>query len=102
MSSQEVIMCARFQARPEKLEELKSRLLEMVDLTTKEPGCLFYDLHVDRDNPTIFYFLEGWKDSEALAFHDKTPYVQAIIKDAPNLTVDGITVNFMSKISPSH
>lgn len=99
MSSQEIIMCARFQAKPEKLDELRTRLLEMVTHTLKEPGCLFYNLHVDKSDPTIFYFLEGWKDADALALHDKTPYVQEIIRDAPNLTTDGIKVNFMSKIS---
>lgn len=99
MSSQEIFMCARFQAKPEKLDELRTRLLEMVTHSIKEPGCLFYNLHVDNSNPTIFYFLEGWKDANALAFHDKTSYVQAIIRDAADLTTDGIKVNFMSKIS---
>ena len=99
MSNQEIIMCARFQAKKEKLEILKGRLLEMVELTSKEEGNLFYDLHTDINDPTIFYFLEGWKSSEALAFHDQTPYVRAIIADAPELTVDDIKVNFMTKIS---
>ena len=99
MSNQEIIMCARFQAKKEKLEELKERLLEMVELTSKEEGNLFYNLHVDNMDSTIFYFLEGWKNAEALASHDQTPYVRAIIADAPELTVDGIKVNFMTKIS---
>jgi len=99
MSSQEIFMCARFQAKPEKLDELHTRLLEMVILTSKEEGCLFYNLHVDRSDPSIFYFLEGWRDADALAFHNKTSYVQAIIHDASDLTTDGIQVNFMTKIS---
>ncbi len=92
-------MCARFQAKEEKLDELRSRLLQMVEFTSQEEGCLFYNLHIDRNDPTVFYFLEGWKNSAALAFHDQTPYVQAIIQDAPELTIGGIKVNFMSKIS---
>ena len=99
MSNQEIIMCARFQAKKEKLEELMSRLLEMVEFTSQEEGNLFYDLHIDNSDSTIFYFLEGWKSAEALAFHDQTPYVKAIIADAPELTVDGIKVNFMTKVS---
>jgi quinol monooxygenase YgiN len=99
MSTEEIFMCARFQAKPEKVEELRKRLLEMVQFTSKEEGCLFYNLHVDRSDLTIFYFLEGWKNADALAFHDQTSYVQAIIKDAPELTTDGIKVNFMSRIS---
>jgi quinol monooxygenase YgiN len=92
-------MCARFQAKKEKLEELRGRLLEMVEFTSQEEGNLFYDLHIDNSDSTIFYFLEGWKSAEALAFHDQTPYVKAIIADAPELTVDGIKVHFMTKVS---
>jgi quinol monooxygenase YgiN len=99
MGNEEIFMCARFQAKEEKLDELRSRLLQMVEFTSQEEGCLFYNLHIDRNDPTVFYFLEGWKNSAALAFHDQTPYVQAIIQDAPELTTDGIKVNFMSKIS---
>ena len=99
MSSEQIFMCARFQAKPEKLEELRARLLEMVTHTSQEEDCLFYNLHVDRTDPTIFYFLEGWKNQEALAFHDSTHYVQAIIRDSTELTTDGIQVNFMTKIS---
>jgi quinol monooxygenase YgiN len=99
MSKEEIIMCARFQAKKEKLEELKVRLLEMVEFTSKEEGNLFYDLHVDKNDHTIFYILEGWKDANALAFHDQTQYVKAIIADSSQLTIDGIKVDFMSKIS---
>ena len=99
MPAEEIYMCARFQAKPEKLVELRERLLEMVQFTSKEEGCLFYNLHVDRSDPSIFYFLEGWKNESALAFHDQTPYVKAIIKDASVLTTDGIKVNFMTRIS---
>lgn len=99
MSNIEIIMCARFQAKSDRLEELRQRLLEMVELTSREEGNLFYNLHVDNQDPTIFYFLEGWKSAEALAFHDQTSYVQAIIADSPKLTVDGIKVNFMTRIA---
>lgn len=98
MESQ-IFMCARFQAKPEHLDTLRNRLLEMVELTRKEPDCLFYNLHVDRNDPTIFYFLEGWKDQAALDLHDSTEYVQAIIRDSASLTTDGISVNFMQRIS---
>ena len=99
MSSEEIFMCARFKARPEKLDELRSRLIEMVALTSREDGCIFYNLHVDRSDPTIFYFLEGWKNAEALAFHETTSYVKDIIRDAPGLTIDGIDLRFMTKIA---
>ena len=97
----ELFMCARFQAKPEYKCELRARLIEMVKLTHKEEGCLFYNLHVDSNDESIFYFLEGWIDQESLDFHNSTPYIQAIIADAPRLTVDGVRVEFMHRIAPA-
>ena len=97
----ELFMCARFHAKPEHKDELRARLTEMVKLTHKEEGCLFYNLHVDRNNESIFYFLEGWKDKAALELHNSTPYVQAIIADAPRLAIDGVRVEFMHRIAPA-
>ena len=99
--SKELFMCARFQAKPEYKDELKARLIEMVELTHKEEGCLFYNLHIDRNDESIFFFLEGWRSHEALQFHNSTPYIQAIIADAPHLTVDGARVEFMHRIAPA-
>ena len=47
MGNEEIFMCARFQAKEEKLDELRSRLLQMVEFTSQEEGCLFYNLHID-------------------------------------------------------
>jgi len=52
----ELFICARFQAKPDSLNELRNRLFEMVDLTLKEEGCLFYNLHIDSNDESIFYF----------------------------------------------
>lgn len=93
-----IYMVAKFQAQPEKRDELLGRLQEMVKLTQMEPGCVFYHLHVDRESRDIFYFTECWKDQAALDFHMKTSYIQAILLDAPLLTTSGISINFMNRI----
>jgi len=88
-------MVARFEAAPGKREELTARLKAMEVATQGEPGCLYYILNVDRDNPDIFYFREGWADQASLDQHDKTPHVMAIRQSEKELTANGITVNFM-------
>ena len=99
--NKELFICARFQAKPDSLNELRNRLFEMVDLTLKEEGCLFYNLHIDSNDESIFYFFEGWKNQEAFKLHESTAYVQAIIADAPRLTVNGVRVEIMDRIYPS-
>jgi quinol monooxygenase YgiN len=88
-------MVARFEAAPGKREELVTRLQAMEIATQGEPGCLYYILNVDRDNPNVFYFREGWTDPSALALHDKTPHVMAIRESEKELTANGISVSFM-------
>lgn len=97
--SAEVFMSVRIQAKPEKVTELHQRLLEMVNETTKESGNLFYNLHVDLQDPTIFYFLEGWRSQADLDFHDSTPYVRAILQDSLELSVNGFRVELMSRLA---
>ena len=95
-----IYMFAKFQAKPDTQAELLRRLEEMVTLTHKESGYVFYDLHVDRESNDTFYFMECWNDQEALDLHMETPYVQAIVRDAPALTIAGIDVSFMKRINP--
>lgn len=88
-------MLARFEAAEGKREELLTRLKAMEAATQGEPGCLYYILNVDRSNPNIFYFREGWSDPADLVLHDKTDHVKAIRRDADELTANGISVYFM-------
>ena len=90
-------MIARFEAADGVREELLLRLKEMERLTQSEPGCIYYELNVDRDNENVFYFREAWESAEDLALHDQTAHVVAIRKDQKRFTKDGITVLFMQK-----
>jgi quinol monooxygenase YgiN len=83
-------LVATFQARPETREELARRLREMVPLTRTEPGCLSYDLHVDREDENRFVFLETWADMAAWDVHMDTPHVRALVTDSQHLATNGI------------
>jgi quinol monooxygenase YgiN len=83
-------LLATFQARPETREELARRLQEMVPLTRTEPGCLRYDLHVDREDDNRFVFVETWADEAAWGVHMDTAHVQALVTDSQRLTINGI------------
>lgn len=93
--SQPLFICVKFQAKSGLREELRSRLLEMVEITVKEDGCRFYDLYTDRDDDSIFYFFECWETTQAHAIHAEAPHVAALFADIPRLTVDGARLEFM-------
>ena len=83
-------LVATFQAKPGTRGQLAERLQEMVTLTKPEPGCVRYDLHVDRKDDHRFVFIETWADELALDTHMETEHVQALLADAPHLTTNGL------------
>lgn len=70
---------AILRARPGQGDAVKEALLGCMQDSRKEPGCVFYDLHVDQNEPLQFVFIEGWKDHAAIEFHKTTAHYQAMI-----------------------
>lgn len=69
----------------ESTEELKSFLLDMVNNSRKEKGCLQYDLHQSIvDNTFIFH--EEWLDQTSLDKHNLQSYITDFSAKVPLLT----------------
>ena len=94
-----VVLVVVFHARPDTFEELRTRLLELVELTRVEPGCLQYELHTRDDEPLQLTFVETWASDAAHAAHDETAHVKAIQADIPRLTSGPLTVQRLRKIT---
>ena len=73
-----VILTAMVKAKAGKEAAVKEALLSLVGPTRKEPGCLCYNLHQSKTDPTQFMFYEQWASKEALAAHGKTPHMKAL------------------------
>jgi quinol monooxygenase YgiN len=73
-----VIATAFMKAKPDQVEAVKEALLSLVKPTRKEPGCLCYNLHQSKSDPTQFMFYEQWASKEALAAHGKTLHMKAL------------------------
>jgi len=88
-------LVARMTAAPNKYEELRERLLEMVKLTSKESSMITYDLFEDLEDTNSFCFIESWKNKEAWNLHMEMPHVKALIADQYDLT-SGINITFLA------
>ena len=96
-----LVLVATFDGAPDLKDELAERLTEMVTLTRPEPGCLRYDLHVDRANDERFVFVETWADSASWDRHMETPHVRALLADAQRLTTRGAQLQQLTPIQPT-
>ena len=68
---------AVLRAKPGKEEALREALLNLVEPTRAEAGCVQYDLHRSTENPGEFVFFEKWVDRAALDEHSQKPHLQA-------------------------
>ncbi|MBE8966468.1 antibiotic biosynthesis monooxygenase [Nostocales cyanobacterium LEGE 12452] len=77
MTNQTIRVVARITALPNKVEELKAVLLELIEPTRQEAGAIKYELLQNQYDPTDFTFVEEWTSHEALNSHLDSPHFQA-------------------------
>ena len=73
-----VILTAMVKAKPGEVAAVKEALMSLVGPTRKEPGCLCYNLHQSKADPTQFMFYEQWANKDAFDAHGKTPHMKAL------------------------
>jgi len=98
-TSEQIVLVASFDARPETRVELLARLHELARLTTRETGCLQYELHENVADPNRFAFVETWADAAALSSHDRSDHVQAMIRDVPRLATGPVVIDRLRKLT---
>jgi quinol monooxygenase YgiN len=83
---------ARIIALPDRVEEARAILLELIALTRKEPGCITYELLQNKSDPTDFTFVEEWEnenafDSHAVSNHikDVTIKLRGVLSGTPDI-----------------
>ena len=70
---------ALFNAKPEKVSELKALLTGFIEPTRKEKGCLRYELHQNTSDPLDFAFIEEWESHESLDAHLQSTHIQTAL-----------------------
>jgi len=73
-----VILTAMVKAKPGHEDAVKEALLSVVEPTRKELGCLCYNLHQSKADPTQFMFYEQWASKGDLDAHGKTPHMKGL------------------------
>lgn len=80
-----VSLIATLTARPETREELFRLLVDQVEPTRAEHGCINYNLHVDAGDPCVFVFYENWQSQADLDEHMKMPHLEPLLSQIDRL-----------------
>lgn len=60
---------------PDKVEEVKTVLLRIIEPTRQEDGCIVYELLQNQEDPTDFTFVEEWESQELLNAHLRSVHI---------------------------
>lgn len=90
---------AEIVAKPGREQELRRRLLALVEPTRKEEGCLQYDLHADNASPGRFLFYENWTSEELLERHLASPHLEDFTAVAGDLLGEPLRILRMTRIA---
>ncbi|MBD2183452.1 putative quinol monooxygenase [Aerosakkonema funiforme] len=85
MANQTIRVVARLVALPEKVDELKSVLLGIIEPTRKEAGCIKYELLQNNADPADFTFVEEWESDALLDTHLGSEHIQKAIEKLDGL-----------------
>jgi quinol monooxygenase YgiN len=85
MPDQALRVVARVVARPGKVNELRTLLQGLIELTRKEPGCVTYELLQNMTDPTDFTFVEEWRSEKELDAHLQSPHLRNARLRLPDL-----------------
>jgi quinol monooxygenase YgiN len=80
--------------RAEYVGEFEAQMKAHIEATRRtEPGCLQFDVAVDKTDPRSFHLFEIYADDQALADHAKSPTLAAIRDKIPLWVEERVLVN---------
>ena len=97
--AKQLTVVARVQAKPGKEEEVLRELLHLVDATRGEEGCLNYDLHISKDDPSQFLFYENWVSKAYLDRHAESAHIGAFRAKSKDLLATPTEITLWEMVS---
>jgi quinol monooxygenase YgiN len=79
---------ARISALPDKVEQVRLILSELIEPTRREVGCISYELLQNNADPTDFTFVEEWESDPALDAHMATAHLQKAVAATQGLLTE--------------
>lgn len=100
MATKRITVLGRIEAKPGTEETLKQALLSVLGPTRAEAGCINFYLHQGVENRRLFMAYQNWASKEDEDKHYQAPYMQAYMKEAPNLLGGTPDVTVWENIEP--
>ncbi len=99
MSEEKIVLIARLKVKADKIEELKTAALAIVDESRKETGNINYDIHQSIEDETVFFWHETWVNKAAIDEHFATPFFGEFFKVVEEVAAEPPQINLTRMIT---
>jgi quinol monooxygenase YgiN len=94
-----VYVVATFNLNPENIDEGRALILEFVEPSRTQRGCLFYEVHQSTDDPAEFVVLDGWANADDLDAHAASEQVVRTVSRLSPMLAKPARVKTYQKVS---
>lgn len=99
MPENSIRIVARLVANPASVEQVRSILIDLIEPTRQETGCISYELHQNLTDKTDFIFIEEWSSDAAIDAHLATKHIKDALKKLSGLIAEEPDVRRYSVVS---
>ncbi len=85
MSDNNILIVAKFVARPGKADALSTVLSACIVPSRAEAGNVHYELYRSVEDASVFLFHETWKNTAAIETHAAQPHFRQLLADSDAL-----------------
>lgn len=79
-----IVIVASVIVKEEFLRTTKSKMLDLVEKSRYDEGCITYDLLQDKKKSNVFLFFEKWETRILWKKHLTSSHVQSFVKETKN------------------
>lgn len=80
---------AHLVVRGDAVDAFKARIIKHAALSLEiEDGCQQFDVHQDREKPTLFFLIETYADEAALEAHRQSTHYKSFRQDVRDWIID--------------
>jgi quinol monooxygenase YgiN len=71
-----IMIVVEFELQPQHADDFIKLMKSHAELSRAEDGCQQFDVLQAQDDPNKIFFVESWRDPEALAVHSQVPRME--------------------------
>ena len=71
-----LMIVVEFELKPQHTADFIKLMKSHAELSRQEDGCQQFDVLQAQDDPNKVFFIESWRDEEALGVHSKVPRME--------------------------